>query len=353
MKIGVVTIHDTSGNFGNKLQNYAVVKTYEKLGLECHTIATEGKSKRIKLFIYYLWRLIVKRESFWGRIVRLKNFDIFDQYLNYDTSLLKGKSLDSYDVFSIGSDQVWNPNFFIYDKKRKYYHFLSFAGEKKKVCFAPSIGLEQLPTQWKEWFKKYLMTFEYISVREKEGAKIIKELTGKDAEVLIDPTLMLDASEWTEVAKRPNGVEFDKPYMVVYFLGGRDDKIENDIKIYAKENNLSIYYLGDATQKNIYYAGPSEFLYFIQHSKLVVTDSFHGCVFSFLFDRPFLLYDRIGGHADMMSRQKTLFEKFDLKRKYVNSGLKNELLEHDYHAGKEKLALERKRVIDFLKKSLV
>ena len=85
----------------------------------------------------------------------------------------------------------------------------------------------------------------------------------------------------------------------------------------------------------------------IDNAKLVVTDSFHACVFSFIFKKPFLLYNRIG-KSDMMSRMDTFLKKFKLERKYIFSKEKNELLECEYEQGYEILKQEQKKVYKFL-----
>lgn len=97
---------------------------------------------------------------------------------------------------------------------------------------------------------------------------------------------------------------------------------------------------------------PSEFIYLIANAKLVMTDSFHACVFSFLFNKPFLVYSREGSEGNMMSRMDTLLGKFDLKRKYVDSGLSNDIFECDYSNGYKQLVKERAKVEAFLHKSL-
>ena len=97
--------------------------------------------------------------------------------------------------------------------------------------------------------------------------------------------------------------------------------------------------------------GPSEFLYLIAHAELILTDSFHACVFSFIYERTFLVYNR-QGTDNMMSRMQTLFTKFNLERKYVDSGLENDIFEYDYTVGKKRLVEEQKKVISFLKESM-
>ena len=108
----------------------------------------------------------------------------------------------------------------------------------------------------------------------------------------------------------------------------------------------------DRDQPELYVSGPEEFIFLLSKAKLVLTDSFHACVFSFLFRKPFLVYKREDTQNNMMSRIDTLLKKFKLQRKFVDSGLHNELFECDYDLGYEILAKERVKVIEFLKKSM-
>ena len=156
-----------------------------------------------------------------------------------------------------------------------------------------------------------------------------------------------------EFAKVSKNIDYSKPYILTYFLGNRSEQIESDMKKYAREYNYKLYNLMDYTQFNVFISGPSEFIYLIEHASLVLTDSFHACVFSFLFNKPFLVYSRQSDNMEnMMSRIETFLSKFHLERKYVNSGLINDVMECDYIEGFKQLEIERKKVIEFLKMSM-
>ena len=120
-----------------------------------------------------------------------------------------------------------------------------------------------------------------------------------------------------------------------------------NIFLHSKEFNIKVYRIFDERCETLYSINPSNFVYLIKNASLIMTDSFHACVFSFIYDRPFLLYDRVGTPG-MMSRMDTLFDKFDLKRKYVNSGLTNEVLEHDYSNGYCNLKEEKNILRNFI-----
>ncbi len=339
-KVAILTIIDF--NLGNRLQNYAVQEVFLRMNAEVHTIRCGGtflgkiKSK--------LRDIIIKDRYF--------NFRSFDKNIIWSKYRFGDDFADRYDLFSVGSDQVWNANWYDNLPKRKNAFLLSFAESDKRISFSASFGSDKLPERWNPWFKEQLSLFKNISVREESGVDIVKELTGKNATLLIDPTLMLNVDEWMKVSKKPLTIKTDEPYILTYFLGGRTDRVNSDLKKYSHENNMTVYNLCDKSEIELYKCGPSEFLYLVANAKLVMTDSFHACVFSFLFKKPFLVYRREGMECDMFSRLETLLDKFDIKRKYIDSGLDNELFESDYDIGYQKLKNERKKVIDFLKKSM-
>lgn len=357
-RIGVITIFDRNGNFGNKLQNYAVVKTYEKIGYKCETIVLENRisfPEIIKSYLHCIVRFFYNRKPIVHpySVKRLKSYQRFDGYLNLNFDYLEGKDISGkFDFFSVGSDQVWNPSFYSYDIKRKDVYLLTFADSSKKICFSPSFGIETLPKEWKEWFAQQLNTFQYLSVREQSGANIIKELTGRNASVLIDPTMMVDAEEWKKLSRIPEKVDCSRQYILTYFLGDCELSEHQDVTKISIQYDMKVYNLLDVYQPLLYTIGPEEFLYLISHACLIATDSFHACVFSFLFNKPFIVYDRKGKNNNMNSRISNFLSTFHLERKYANSGLENDIWEHDYTEGYKQLVIEREKVIKFLRESL-
>lgn len=359
MKIAIVTLYDTEGNYGNRLQNYAVVQVIKKMypGAKISTIYVEPpfpKKDQIKYWIYHLsgYR-ITRNQKYWAlSYPRKLIFDRFGERYLYPKHISSIADLSkAYDIFVLGSDQVWNPNW--YDKKpiKKDLYLLSFAKPSQMICFSPSFGISALPKHWEPWFQKQLQRFYAISVRESTGQDIIKELTGKTATLLVDPTMMLSSLEWEKIANSPKRVDTSQPYILTCFLGGTSEKAKMDLQSISKQYNLIIYNLLDEKQKELYITGPSEFLYLIQHATLVATDSFHTCVFSFLFEKPFLVYSRQGKETNMMSRIDTLLNKFHLENRMADRTIPMDLFACDYTKGKQILEQEQKKVMDFLQDS--
>lgn len=356
-RIGIVTI--TAYNFGNRLQNYAIQKVLEDMGLSPESLGILGSPEL--LGPYRFPKVPTKNPWYFVRKVggyiltklfyqeREKNYQRFDDHIIWSKHTLQEDSPGDYDYYVVGSDQVWNAPWFEGSPWAENAFLLAFAPPEKRICFSPSFGISELPERWKPLFKEELSKFRKISVREDAGAAIVKELTGKDAEVLIDPTCMLDADDWIKLAKMPEGFDPEKPYILTYILGGSFDQVKRDLRSYADTYHLRVCNLLDLLDKDLYVAGPSEFIWLIAHAELILTNSFHGTVFSFLFQKPFVVY---GNLRSLFSRIETLLTKFDILRKFADSGLPNELFECDYQKGYEQLKKEREKAKRFLLESL-
>lgn len=359
MKLMSVTINDINNpNYGNKLQTYAVMQILHNWDENAVSLCFEYEkelslSTKLKNNFHKITNYaFAKKYGYWINLEKNNKFKKFDnRFLNvvYTTDLSKLNS--QYDYFITGSDQVWNPSWYCYNELKKSAYLLSFASPKKRISLSPSFGLSKLPDEWKPYFKTQLAKFSHISVREEAGVEIIKKLIGKTVPVLIDPTMMLEKESWSEISVKPQHIKSNKPYVLTYFLGEKSqDELSLEIKF--KSEGLEIYNLADITCKDLYTVDPCEFIWLIEHSKLVLTDSFHACVFSFLFSKPFKVYSRKSNDGNMTSRLHTFLAKFDLIRKFEDSNSENELFECDYTNGFEILQTERQNVWDYLKKAL-
>ena len=355
MNAGIISLYGYF-NYGNRLQSYAVQQVMNQLGIDSKVLYVQNKHTDIREVaknIYFfppVKALIKPNKKLVLKYKRQKSFERFNKTYIRSRKYSDVHKISGFDYYVLGSDQVWNPK--RYDAVKKELFFLRFANPNQKVCFAPSFGVSELPDKWKDYFAKNLMSFPYLSVREKAGAKIIKELIGKEPEVLIDPTLMIDADEWRKISKKPIGVDTDCSYILNYFIGEKPEWAARRAESVGKQYSFANYDLFDINNEGLYTSDPSGFLYLVDHASIVLTDSFHACVFAFLFGKPFLLYAREGEDADMLSRIETLFQTFDLMRKYAGSGIKNDLFECNYKNGYAQLEKEREKVYSFLKRSM-
>lgn len=356
-KATIVTIYDPMPNIGNRLQNYAAQMVLEGLGFEADTLSFQrpvftGKKRWMALAQQITGYRLPGDKNYWQWFPkRVRSFEEFNKRHIKTQRLRSIQQIQAADYFVLGSDQVWNPNWYGDSPLKKDLFLLTFAKPEQKVCLSPSFGVEALPPQWEPWFKEKLSSFPHLAVREKAGKRLIKSLTGRDAFVTIDPTLMLNRADWDKIAEKPGNIQTDQDYILTYFLSPLSEQADYDLKRCAETLGAAVLPLNHIGRPDLYICGPSHFLYLLSRTKLLLTDSFHGCIFSFLYQKPFLLYKRSGAQ-DMSSRLDTLLQTFDLTRKYTGSGLENELLECDYHKGFQLLEAERGKLLGYLRSAM-
>jgi len=176
----------------------------------------------------------------------------------------------------------------------------------------------------------YLNTFAFISVREKTGARIVKELIGRDVPVLVDPVMMLTKQEWLLTAKKPRMI-CKRPYVFKYFLGEKNE----DVDKWANNNGFASYEMMDNNNPRLYCSGPGEFLTLINNAELIYSDSFHCIAFSIIFRKPFIVSARKGNYNYMTSRLETLLEKFGLQNRWDYLVSESEDLNCDFSGADE------------------
>lgn len=359
-KVGIVTIVDLT-NYGNRLQNYAVTHVLKEMGYSPYTLCVDknytiktkvmdlimevGVVQRFKLYIG-------KKRS--DKHCRYLHFDKFDRanirkikVNSMEVDTIKNKCLD-FKCFVIGSDQVWNPNY----GYARDYEFAQFANPDQRVCFSPSFGIDEVPEANQECIINGLLGLNDISVREESGREIIRKLTGKEATVLIDPTMMLDAEDWSKVAYQPNNIDVNTGYIFGYFLGKRTKGQDSRIKKLMNDYNLKFYDIMDKSNRDLYVSGPGEFISLVENATLIVTDSFHASVFSILFKKPFIVFQRDGNGAGISSRLDTLLRKFQLTSRFEYNLDDQEVMNCDFSEAYKVLVEERKKVSEFLGKAM-
>lgn len=361
MKIGIVTIMDYT-NYGNRLQNYAVSHVLQHhFGCEAVSLVS-WKQKEYENGNYILWlknfiarQLCVFPElaekRFGCGITRWANFYKWNKkYIQtrtfYQHKCLPGSLNEEYDMFFAGSDQIWNYRF----PGTKYDdYFLKFAQDSKKTAISGSFGVEQIPDEWKQTYINGLSSFAHISVREEAGAKIVKDLIGRDVPVLVDPVMLVSKEEWLKVEKKPR-VDVSKPYILKYYLG--DEAEEEKIDHWAKENGYEVYELLNDRIPELYSAGPGEFISLIANAALVASDSFHCIAFSIIFRKPFVVYARRGSGNYMTSRLDTLLGKFGFQNRWKHLLTSDQYLACDYSDVDEIMAMEQEKALSYIQTAL-
>lgn len=294
----VLIVTKIGRNYGALLQAYALKTTFEKRG--CNTMVlnyklpgTERTYKAINKVhgpksLVALFRALPRINK--TRISISKCLDFRNKHFNLTNAYYNYNELKNHpplaDLYVSGSDQVWNPRI---NFDPAYY--LLF-GEKKtyRASYAASIGINEIPPNYQNEFEKRIKNFDSYSVREKKAAEILASL-GIESEVHMDPTLLLVRQEYEDIAKT---VPISGSYILLYCVSVPKNykEIEERIrKLFPEKRIVSI--LGHSKNPKmgdieISHAGPEEFVWLIKNADAVVTSSFHGTVFSIIFQKQFL-----------------------------------------------------------------
>lgn len=367
MKIGQLTFH-AAHNYGSVLQAYALSKELQLLGHETEFINLRPQSQKdmykvirksdrgiYKLFHCLLYPALKKR---------FKNFERFINDVlpitkkEYEsTEELKKEQFD-YDAYICGGDQIWNP--VCQDFETAYYlQFLDENNNAKKISYSPSLGKTEFDESVLRKIEKWVENFDAISVREPRGAEIIQSLTDKIVHTVCDPVLLLDKKVWENLAVKP---KYKKPYILVYFL--ENNHGSRELTEYLREvtgYDVVIFneYIRDFIKPyhKAYSASPEEFVGLFMNASLVYTNSFHGTIFSTIFEKPFIsaiATDQGKAMNNNDSRKIDYLKKIGLENRLYTSGRpdKDFLLFMDYSEARKKMEEFRSDSLDFLENCL-
>ena len=356
---GIVTIND-GGNYGNRLQNYALSMILSRRKFKVITINTYDNCnsrqryvlRRVKNVLRSIERLLLSKRSL--AYSRLCSFSRFTAKYVPDNRayLFSAKGITScrekIDFIVLGSDQIWNPNFISSECLK--LRLGAFASGGHIFSYAASFGVSEIiGNDIRDIFKTYLPRISAISVREDRGKELVKELSGQDATVVLDPTLMLGAVEWLKITK--GFVPENDRYILTYFLGKPSPEQGHIIQAKARELGCRVRRILDENDPETYVAGPEDFVELFSKAQYVFADSYHACCFSILFHKQFTVFNRAGmaGKSNMNSRMETLFRLFNLDSVMMDSGLAPEI---DYVKVDQLLEQHRKESQDWLDKTL-
>ncbi len=383
MKVGIITFHKVN-NYGAVLQAYALQKTIRRLGCECDIIDYNRKSLRDVL----LWqknkikgflkgtpdRQSYSNMEFLNMVlttVFFNNRAVAEKFASFRKRLDLSRAVDSgtveelneeYDLFISGSDQVWNCGRVILDKN----YLLGFVKDsRKKGSYGASFGIKKIPKKYLWDYKKLLSGFEYLSVREEAGAKLTRRLTGREALVVLDPTLLLRKEDWAALTA---GKSAKEDVIIVYMLEYSENLLRFAREL-SRRVNCPIRLLNKPFNRRIKEecrtdVGPAEWLLELKNARYVITNSFHGVAFSINFNRSFyveIAEERIRGA--MASRIEHILKTFGLEDRLItkeegSSGNKKEnfrfgVPDVDYNRVNKKLEELRGDSMEYLRKMLV
>lgn len=326
-----------NSNYGTLLQAYATQQVFEGLGFETNILyytsnplkdfyrifnipflKTKLKAVNVRLITRIRYPLIYKNVQ-----IREKAFMNFRKTALKITPKFESKSqlsdfVSRCDGVILGSDQVWNPQNLEMD-----YYTLNFVPENiPKIAYAPSFGVDEIPGRQIRRTEKYLKRINFISVREIAGAGIVKKLIGKSVPVVCDPTALLTANQWEQMMSAKKYIR-DK-YVFCYFLGANETyrKFAEKVSALKGYKIVALQHLDEFVKSDLnfgdivpYDVDPSDFVSLIANAEMVLTDSFHGTMFSLYFHKDFFTfnYDIQGSKNSVNSRIDSIMDIMDIK----------------------------------------
>lgn len=372
MKTGLVTFYHIH-HYGAMLQAYATERAVEALGSECEIIdyyvnqdnrlfrkptgaGSAAADAHTALHYFPLKTRYDRFEAFSKTHLKISAHHFHTLRELRDAQL-------PYDLILSGSDQIWNPKIFP-DGRFDPVFFGAFS-RCRKIAYAPSFGIPHIPEKMEEELKGYLQSFSHLSVRERQGQKIVEELLDCKLPVVLDPTLLLGQADWAAAANLPKG--YPTParedgtggYILCYCIS-KPGALEPYIRALAEKTGLPVVQLCGIRQKVhsratcILDAGPAEFLGLFRGARYVCTNSFHGTVFSIQFQKPFFT---AVAPAEMTepesSRTFSLLSTLGLTRRIIGKGDTASLEEPiNWAVVGEHLETARQASIDYLKHAL-
>lgn len=341
-KVGIITYWNTRSNYGTLLQNYALQTFLRSLGFETFLIRTDiplgcsrfdyyksllQKNGFFSLLCHFKSRLLCKiarKISSENKNDKKRKFpDFVDKNLNPTKIFRSFSELESgcpaAEIYIAGSDQLWNTygeNYGTFCEQIKAFLLFFAPDSATKISCAASFGKNSLSLEFESLFRQGLSGFDFISCREKSGVEICKRLGFENAVLQQDPAMLLSSDVYKKIASR--NLVPEKPYILLYLLENDTDFSIRNLKQFAKSKNLEVVYVpANETQKiNFHkktFPTEEEWLGLYENASAVVTNSFHGTVFSLILNKPFLSVQQTGKFKNQNVRIDSLLEDFGLQ----------------------------------------
>lgn len=325
MKIGIITL-SASYNCGSMLQSYALKKILEQYGETeiinfsseaSHRVydivpSTDEKRMEIEQYRRGLLEELIEEEnaylSFKKDFMGIQEKEIFSENLP--------KISNKYDVVVAGSDQIWNVKMGDFDKA----FFCSWT-DVKKIAYAASLGGHDIreSDDYKD-IKEAILKFQDVSVREEFGRECLEDILGKNIIKVLDPTLIYEVNNWTDIIKEPI---VNNRYIFYYSWAYRNEELKKIVEERSAEMGLPVYVIDAHKWRKKSYkdngfvlcekAGPLSFLNLMYYAEECYVESFHGMLFAYLFKKDFWLLDVYKDYSNIDSRLRELLELFDMK----------------------------------------
>ena len=293
-KVGIITFHRAL-NYGAVLQAYALSTYIDQLGINCEIInyycpkiESDYKPIYFSLNYHHFRRMFHKALNFHNTIKKRKAFEAFiTKYLNISSVKYKPENISianyEYDCFITGSDQVWDYRCAGFDEN----YFLTFVMDsKQKNSYGASFRLMELPEDLKKLYYIRLHDFNHISCREEAGAAMIQKILNRKVEVVVDPVMLLSSNEWLRICS-----DLKKTGYILAYTISESQAVKDVARQIANRCGKKIIVLGAKSAgfgENVEFInnnGPDDFVSYISNAECVVTNSFHGALFSLLLHK--------------------------------------------------------------------
>ncbi len=364
MKLGLLTFH-TAANYGAALQAYAFEKFLKDKGYDCEYINYVNASRAHEYSMTWHIYDCLKRGKFTSAAaylagspfmtLRKMRFDSFyKRYLRqtekeYHNSKEAEELNDNYDYFVVGSDQVWNP---VCNGDDAAFLLDFVKDSKKRISYSPSFGMTEVDDAHKEVFKDNLKKFSNIGVRESVGQKIVRELTGREAMLCLDPVLLLSKEQWEEVMPQKEQKE-----SFIFSYTNRDsqtrDFFNTGYELQGKKHYVLSRYTKPSDFLNSqvrvkYCMSPQEFLWVVNTADMVVSASFHCIAMSIILNRQFVVITT--GDEGKDERLLNLLRTLGLQDRVLRKGMTVEEVNApiDYKKVNERIEQMKKQSVDYI-----
>lgn len=373
-KVGIVSCY-FKNNYGSMLQAYATKKILDNNNIPNETVNIDGnvdfKNGKKKYYMTQIFnfnfiksklgmikmKFDIKLNKKLGKNVSIRNkkYKEFRNEFNLSRSSNTYKDLsklaeERYSDILLGSDQLWLPVNVVAD----YYTLNWVPDNVNKISYSTSFGVSSIPQKYNDLYKKFLNRIDYLSVREDTGVKIVKDIANKKAELVCDPTILLNRDEWDEVATNERIIK--EKYILCYFLGKNIEhrKFAERLKEKTGYKIVSLNHADEYVKYSDVFAditpydvGPREWINLVKNAEIVCTDSFHGTVFSLIYNKAFFNFRRYSSKAkgSTNSRLDSLLKIVDVSSERILTGLEDveEVLKYKLDFEKVNQNLEKYR----------
>ena len=375
MKIGVITFFG-NGNYGSELQALAMQGFCKSRGHEVTFLRIYPGNKYIrfinrvvnKIIVWYKCKtdqeFLTIYEDLRSNVDRQTNIspELRTHIQSSVTRLIHSGHISAFrmiylspfDCYICGSDQVWSALI----QPVWTYNFLKGVSSDRKIAYAPSVGVNEMPEYYLRTIAPLVKEFKYLSVREQNVADVFEKRFGVKPLVVVDPTILVGREYWINLLQKENIKKEEHHYVFCYFLGEISNEQTDFLNRFAGDRKIIILPYEKHAEKlkngNYVLADHLEFVNYIRYADFVFTDSFHATVFSILFHREFAVFQRSHvGVTKQTSRIESLLSLVHLSDHLVNSPSAVESLGvTNYDIVDEIIEEERQKSIRFLENAL-